>query len=177
MTPFRKLSGTPRDGLPEAQGSIKRDVDVFLHTYTSKKDRLTVEEYIDCPFRNLKMMRHNSNSLRFTFGPKSGLSPQIVAFACADFAVRTEAKNGMPVARLAVEPGSAGSIFKMNENDIAMYLEDACRGTETLSISNVNGEPHIVFPEGAKTARQDMLEALYDSAKSVPRRVQVGAAP
>ncbi|MXZ93958.1 MAG: DUF4007 family protein, partial [Cenarchaeum sp. SB0678_bin_8] len=35
--------------------SVKRDIDVFLHTYTSKRDRLTIEEYIDCPFRNMNL--------------------------------------------------------------------------------------------------------------------------
>ena len=33
--------------------SMKRDMTVFMHMYTSKQDRLTPEEYLDCPFRNM----------------------------------------------------------------------------------------------------------------------------
>ena len=168
------VRNTPGWGV-RSPGSIKRDVDVFFHTYTSKKDRLTIEEYIDCPFRNLRMIQHNDKSLRFTFGPKPSLSPQAVAFACADFADRTGAGRSVSVARLAVEQGSVGSIFKINENDIASCLEEACQGTENMSVSNVNGETHLVFEDGAKAAAQEMLEASYDKAKAGMRRVQMGA--
>ena len=157
-------------------GSIKRDVDVFFHTYTSKRDRLTVEEYIDCPFRNMKMARHSGGSLRFTFGHKTGLTPLVVAFACADFADTTEAKGGVSVARLAVESGGVGNVFKMNENDLVGHLDDACRSTKAMSLSNVNGERHLVFADGAKAAAREMLDTLYAPAKAGPPRIPMGTA-
>ena len=157
-------------------GSIKRDIDVFLHTYTSKNDRLTPEEYIDCPFRNLKIARHDDGSLRFTFGPKSGLVPQVVAFACADFADKTGADRSVLVARLAVDAGSVGNIFKMSENDLAGRLKEACRGTKSMSVSSVNGEPHLVFAGGAKAAAREMLATLYAPAKAESHRISMEAA-
>ena len=143
--------------------SVKRDVDVFLHTYTSRRDRLTIEEYIDCPFRNLGLARHDDGSIRFTFGPKTGLTPQVVAFACADFAARTEVGE-VSVARLAVEPGGVGHAFKLNEGDLAAALEAACGGIRNMSTTSVNGEPHLVFGEGADSAAQSMLAASYGAA-------------
>lgn len=137
--------------------SVKRDVDVFLHMYTSKQDRLTVEEYIDCPFRNMGLARHDGGSIRFTFGPKTGLTSQVVAFACADFAARTGVGE-VSVARLAVEPGGVGHVFKLNEGDLASVLEDACGGMQCMSVSHLNGEPHLKFEGGAAQA---MLAASY----------------
>lgn len=143
--------------------SVKRDVDVFLHTYTSRRDRLTVEEYIDCPFRNLGLARHDNGSIRFTFGPKTGLTPQVVAFACADFAARTGVGD-VSVARLAVEPGGVGHAFKLNEGDLAAALEATCGGIRNMSVTSVNGEPHLVFGEGAGSAAQSMLAASYGAS-------------
>ena len=129
-----------------SEGSVKRDMDVFLHMYTSKKDRLGIEEYLDCPFRGMTLVKYTDNkSLRFTFGQKPGLTPQVVAFACVDFALRTNTANSISVARLAVEPGGVGNTFKLNEMDIIKYLEDACVGMNSLSLDNINGARHLVF--------------------------------
>ena len=151
--------------------SVKRDIDVFLHTYTSRRDKLTIEEYIDCPFRNLRLARHDGDSIRFIFGPKTGLSPHVVAFACADFADRAGAGDDISVARLAVEPGGVGNAFKMSENDLATSLEAACRGVEGMSMTNVNSEPHLVFDEGAGIAARRMLRAACGPLKTIVRTV------
>ena len=145
--------------------SVKRDVDVFLHTYTSKRDKLTIEEYIDCPFRNLGLARHDGGVVRFTFGPKPGLTPQVVAFACADFAAKTGTEE-ISVVRLAVEPGSVGNAFKMNEGDLTAALETACSGTQYMSVSRLNGEPHLAFKNGAGGAAQAMLDASYGTPQA-----------
>ena len=156
--------------------SVKRDVDVFLHTYTSRRDKLTVEEYIDCPFRNLGLARHDGDSIRFIFGPKTGLTPQVVAFACADFADRTGAGDDVSVARLAVEPGGVGSAFKMSENDLAGHLEEACRHTTGMSVARVNGEPHLLFEDGAGQAAHRMLAASYKPLLAKAAKTARGAA-
>ena len=148
-----------------SHASVKRDVDVFLHTYTSKRDKLTVDERVDCPFRSLRLARHEDNSIRFMFGPKTGLSPHVVAFACADFADRVGAGDDISVARLAVEPGGVGNAFKMSENDLAVSLEAACGGG--MSMTSVNGEPYLVFGEGARTVARRMLDAACRPLKVV----------
>lgn len=157
--------------------SVKRDVDVFLHTYTSKRDKLTVEEYIDCPFRNLRMARHIGDSVRFVFGPKAGLAPQVAAFACADFADVTGVSE-ISVARLAVEPGGVGNAFKVNEGDLAAALEVACRdGGSGMSVSRINGEPHLTFDDGAGLAARRMLDAAYGQPLANMRMAATGVAP
>lgn len=153
--------------------SVKRDVDVFFHTYTSKRDRLTVEEYIDCPFRNLKLARHDTNSIRFTFGPKAGLTPSVVAFACADFAYRTRAKDEISVAKLAMEPGSVGNALKMNESDLTDSLEIACNQTDCISISRINGAPHLIFADDTGMAAQTILRQSYRMPLTSDERIAV----
>ncbi len=146
--------------------SVKRDVDVFLHTYTSKRGRHTIEEYIDCPFRNIGLALHDNGSIRFIFGPKTGLTPHVIAFACADFADRTGAGDDVSVARLAVEPGGVGNAFKMSEGDLVTALETACRDTRYMSISRLNGEPHLVFERETGGVADAMLAATYDMTTS-----------
>ena len=161
-----QVKNNPKWNAP-SPASVKRDVDVFLHTYTSKRDRLTIEEYIDCPFRNMRLASHDGRSIRFMFGPKTGLTPTVVAFACADFAARTGSQGEISVARLAVEPGSVGNAFKMNEGDIADSLKIACSNTRYMTVSRINGEPHLVFKDNINEAAHEMLAASY--GKSYPR--------
>ena len=140
-----KVRNNPQWKTP-SEGSVKRDMDVFLHMYTSKQDRLGIEEYLDCPFRGMSLVKYADNkSLRFTFGQKNGLTPQVVAFACVDFALSTDTANSISVARLAVEPGGVGNTFKLNESDIVKYLEEACMSEKHLSIVNINGARHLRF--------------------------------
>ena len=142
-----------------SEGSVKRDMDVFSHMYTTKKDRLGIEEYLDCPFRGMSLVKYTDNkSLRFTFGQKTGLTPQVVAFACVDFACRIGAANSISLARLAVEPGGVGNTFKLNERDIVKCLEEACVGKEHISLVNVNGVQHLKFD---RKRVDDLLKNVY----------------
>lgn len=154
--------------------SVKRDVDVFLHTYTSKRDRLTIEEYIDCPFRNMRLVRHDGDSIRFMFGPKTGLTPTVVAFACADFAAKVKVQGEISIARLSVGPGSVGNIFKMNESDIADSLKMACNDTQYMSISRINGEPHLVFKDDLSKTAHKMLTASYRKSPAMVDGIPAG---
>ena len=144
-----------------SEGSVKRDMDVFLHMYTTKQDKLRIEEYLDCPFRNMSLIKYTERkSLRFTFGPKTGLTPQVVAFACVDFACRAGTADSISLSRLAVEPGSVGNAFKLNERDITKYLEEACLHTLHIRLSNINGTQHLVFDMESADA---LLENVYDA--------------
>lgn len=177
------VQGIVRDN-PEwdapSPASVKRDTDVFLHTYTSKQDKLTIEEYIDCPFRNMGLARHLGDSVRFVFGPKTGLTPQVVSFACADFADGMGANDEISVTRLAVESGGVGNAFKINEGDLAATLEAACGdggSSGGMSVSRLNGEPRIVFEDGAGQTARRMLYAAYGPPTAKAGMAAKGAMP
>ncbi len=151
--------------------SIKKDVDVFIHTYTTRQDKLSIEDYLDCPFRQLHMIKQSSrDSMRFVFGKKHGLSPLITAFACLDFIDRAGIKSGsISVSRLATETGSVGNIFKINENDLADLLDGACNESKSIKMRNINGAQHMVF-DSAKNASEDMLYQIYGKKITKPKK-------
>ena len=166
---WKVIENNPAWNTP-SPGSVKRDVDVFLHMYTSKQDRLSTEEYMDCPFRSLSLVRYtDKKSIRFTYGPKTGLTPQVVAYACVDFAGHSETADSMSVSRLAVEPGGVGNTFKLSERDVAKYLEKACDGTDSISLTDINGAPHLRF-------RHDCMEGLLDAVYG-RQRMRYGGVP
>ena len=147
--------------------SIKKDVDVFLHTYLTRQGKMSIEDYLDCPLRHIRLVDHgkDKDSFRFVFGKKEGITPEIVAFACLDFAARTEtAASGISVARLAAEAGGVGNAFKMTERDISEMLRVACRDTKLSKIEDVNEAQHLTFKD-PKIASLEMLELAYGIKK------------
>ena len=165
------MSQTYQNGARPVQNQSRKDVGVFIHTYTTRQDKLSIEHYLDCPFRQLRMIKQSSrDNMRFVFGKKHGLSPLITAFTCLDFIDRAGIKsNSMPISRLATETGSVGNIFKINENDLANLLEDACNESKSIKLRNINGAQHLVF-DSAKNASLDMLCSIYGKKIIAPKR-------
>ena len=143
--------------------SIKKDINVFIHTYTTMQNKLSIEDYLDCPFRQLHMIKQNSRDMmRFVFGKKFGMSPLMTAFACLDFIDKMGiTSKSVSVSRLATEAGSVGNIFKIQENDLAELLSNACEFSDAIKTSDTNGVQHITF-DSAKDASMEILELIYD---------------
>lgn len=154
--------------------SVKKDIDVFIHTYTTERGRLSIEDYLDCPFRQLHMIGQSSGEImRFVFGKKYGMTPHIVTFACLDFIRRNNiTSKSVSVTRLATEAGGVGNVFKIGESDLDALLTDACRTTDYMHMDNINGAHHLVFDD-ASVASEKILNAAYEkitSRRSVKRR-------
>ena len=149
------VQGNPKMGDPSLH-SVKRDVSVFMHMYTSKNDKLTPEEYLDCPFRNMRLVRHEGEYVRFVYGPKPGLTPAVVAYACADFARQEGVGNSISAATLA---SGVGNIFKLNEGDLADFLRKAAR-VDAYYTQEINGATHMVFAESAGNTAAALLKSL-----------------
>lgn len=143
--------------------SIKKDVEVFIHTYSSRRGKESMEDYLDCPFRHLRMLVQNGrDEMRFVYGRKPGLSPLIVAYACLDFIDRAEIPGKtILIHRLAMEKGAPGNAFKLSETDMSEMLSEASRESKIISINNVNGLPQISFDGSARDAAMSMMYAVY----------------
>ena len=154
--------------------SIKKDIDVFVHTYTTRPGKISIEDFLDCPFRQLHMIKQNSRDMiRFVLGKKHGLSPLMTAFACLDFINRSGIKSkSVSISRLATEAGSVGNIFKINENDLADMLHDACNVSDSIKISNINGAQHLVF-DSAKKDSMGILSHAYNQKVSFPKKTKM----
>ena len=142
--------------------SIEKDVNVFIHTYTTEQGKLSIEDYLDCPFRQLHMIRHSKDMIRFVFGKKYGMSAYVVAFASLDFIKRANiSSKSISITRLATESGSVGNIFKVGENDITDMLNQVCNTTNQIQMKNINGVQHLVFDD-SDIAINDILGIAYN---------------
>ena len=148
--------------------SVKRDVSVFMHMYTSRQDKLTPEEYLDCPFRNMGLVRHEGEYVRFTYGPKPGLTPLVVAFACADFAEKFGiAGRDVSAATLATSVGGVGNVFRLNEGNISAYLGQARDLTDAFDIKDINGMMHLMFPDSPSESAGKILRSIKPKRRIV----------
>ncbi len=166
---MRRVTNIPRWKTPNIK-SVKKDIDVFIHTYSTRQDKLPLEDFLDCPFRQICLIRQGSrDSMRFVLGKKQGMSPLIVAFACLDFIRRSGiASKSVSVSRLAAEAGSVGNTFKLGENDLGEMLREACGMSKSIRISNINGSPHLSF-ESPEKAAMDVLSQAYGKKVVFPK--------
>jgi len=158
------------------ESSIKKDTDVFVHTYASKRSNvMDMEDYIDCPFRALRIVKADgtrSPEIQFTIGTKPGMSADIVAYICLDFLHRQEiGGRTASINSLAVEPGGPGHVLKLDEASFAALLSEAARNhPDIISVQDVNGIPHISLPKNIKIEAGRILGRIY--GRGTPHRKQ-----
>lgn len=122
--------------------TVKKDVLAMLRAYagtSGSRRRDQADDEVDAPLVPLTLIRQvDEKTFRFGVGPKPGLPPAVVAFACLDFlrATGTTARQTL-VASLASEPGGPGKAFKLTEADMSRLLAQAVEGNEDL-ITMVN---------------------------------------
>ena len=157
----QRITNTSEWKTPSSK-SIDKDINVFINTYTTERGKMTIEDYLDCPFRQMRMIKQNSrDSLRFVFGVKYGLTPEIVTYASLDFASKENFQSkSISVIKLATESGSVGNTFKIGENELGNMINDACKTSNVAHVETVNGALHLVYDD-AKEAAFDMLEKAY----------------
>lgn len=162
------------DGWKPSKQSVKRDVEVFLHTYLSKKGREPTEDYLDCPLRTLGLLRQQDKDVRFAFGRKPGLSPLVVAYACLDFVDRARIPGRtISINKLALEKGGPGRIFKISEADTADMLSEAAEMCSVVSVRYANGTPIMTFKGEPQDAACQVLYEAYGKAPSRRRVAEV----
>ena len=107
--------------------SIRRDVDVFLSTYTlaQRGQRHQFEDGFDCPLAELGLIRRfDRGHYTFERGARPSLPDEILAYALADFwQDRAADQETLPVERVLFGPGSPGAAFKLGDRDMASILE------------------------------------------------------
>lgn len=156
---------------PPHPNSVKKDIDVFIHTYSSNRGRELMEDYLDCPFRHLRVLRQSTrDAIRFVHGRKPGMSPLIVTYACLDFAARAGMRGSVSAGSLAREPGGPGGAFKMSEADIAEMLAEAAQDGY-ISVRSTAGMPTLSFEGSAAEAAERVLFTAY-GRKPAKRRTR-----
>ncbi len=149
------------------ESSIKKDTDVFVHTYASRRGHVgDIEDYMDCPFRALRILRADASAksgLQFAIGKKPGMSAGIVAHICLDFMARrgTGART-VSIGSLAGEPGGPGHVLKVGEAELAELLAEAAEEHGgIIGVRDVNGMAHLSFPKNVGDAAVEILDRMY----------------
>ena len=108
-------------------GSLRRDVDVFLRTYVPARPRgrRPIEDTFDCPLAELGLLQPLGGG-RFAMprGARPSLPPAVLAFALHEF--WPEAARGqetLPLERLLFAPGCPGAAFRLDDRALTAALE------------------------------------------------------
>jgi hypothetical protein len=115
-------------GKPVAEGSVKRDVEVFLRTYVpSRHSRGDIaEDSLDCPLVELGLIVQPADGqlYRFRRGAQRSLPDGLLLFAVLRFweSISPDAKT-LAMHDLARQPGSPGRLFKIDESSLTERLE------------------------------------------------------
>ncbi len=107
-----------------SKGTIDRDVACLARTYASRlhPGRAMQEEDLESPLTELGLIRteDHRDSFRLVRGPKPTLGLGVFCFAVTDFWNRQFASaNTLSFEALALEPGSPGKVFLLEENDVS----------------------------------------------------------
>jgi len=142
--------------------SLKRDVEVFLRTYTPShvtKPALLSEDTFDCPLVELGLLRAVEHGLyQFIRGPKPSLPAVIFVYALMDFWEKTAPRQqALTFEQVLHGHGSPGGAFKLSENALVERLENLPRWTR-LTYSETAGQRQVLR-HGTRSA-MDRLAVL-----------------
>tara|TARA_Y100000780_G_scaffold232173_1_gene261320 strand:- start:17779 stop:18732 length:954 start_codon:yes stop_codon:yes gene_type:complete len=115
-------------------GSIKKDVDCFLHTYcskssASKKTAKTIsEEHFSSPLSELKLIADlGKNHYVALFEERPDLPTEIFVYGLLRFITQTRKSMTASFDSLLADQNSPGKIFRLSEKGLGVHLDDAAK--------------------------------------------------
>lgn len=132
------------------QSSIKKDLGVLLRTYAAaaSSSRSAIDDVLNCPLRELNLIGGSTEPgrHRFTLGSKPTLPAEIAGYAVLDWISRAGTAGATStISRLANDPGSPGSAFKLSESELLALLEPCVESQAALSLTNVTGVVQLTW--------------------------------
>src|SRR5581483_1990491 len=113
-----------------SESSLHRDIDCALRTYVGTRTKAELlEESLECPLVELQILTADADGVLFRFsrGPKPTLSDEVFLFCLLEFWAARQSPDSLAFSEIAFAPGSPGSVFKLDENSIAIRLEELNR--------------------------------------------------
>jgi hypothetical protein len=166
------------------EASIVKDADCLTKMYAPRRDKAAAlsgsfEDLLDSPFRELGLLEptdfrrsHAASRWQFTNTARTSLAPELVAYACLDYAARGEPERqsgSIALARLANEPGGPGRAFRLREPEIAQVLSDIANlYPERLKLAEGIGQRSLHFEENPKELAWDVLDSYYTDVRGRP---------
>lgn len=122
-----RLAASEQPHTQATSASLRRDVEVFLRTYTPSKARrdLPSEDTFDCPLVELGLIKDSGDGVyEFARGSKPTLPDEVFLYALVDFWKSTAPEQGtLSFERILYGAGSPGGAFQLSENALAERLE------------------------------------------------------
>ena len=132
-------------GWRAARGTLKRDVEVFLRSYT-RRDDVRGDDAAEPLLAELGLIREArfGGWHEFVRGPKPTLPDGVFAYALNEFWWRTGRSTAVTAEQICYGAGSPGRVFKLDENSVItrlMGLEALTRGawlwTDTAGLRQI----------------------------------------
>jgi hypothetical protein len=145
--------------------SLKKDINCLLKMYVEPRNPTGfLEDSIDCPFTELRLINDLGDSRRYTFrvGAKSNLPPEIIVAACLEYATFvSEGAKTITISRLLYDEGSPGMVFKLSESAMVEGIEQVAKNWKNLALSSTAGLIQFSFQEEPQALADAILEAYY----------------
>jgi hypothetical protein len=110
-----------------SHGSLKRDVDCFIRTYTRGRGPMkgsTLEDSLDCPLVELELIQADPAGIyRFSRGSRPSLNDDVFAHCLVDYWSNTRKTETLAFADIAYGAASPGRVFRLDENSLIDRLD------------------------------------------------------
>jgi hypothetical protein len=146
--------------------SLTKDVNCLLRMYIERAGTKTLkEDSMDCPFTELGIISAYPGSKRFTFNfsNKPTLSPEIIVFACLEYAssFQNEART-ISISRLLYDPGSPGQVFKLTESSLGEAIEQISRKIKEISLTDTAGMVLLAYTKNPSEISEAILQSYFN---------------
>ncbi len=163
-----------------ADSSVRKDVACLLRMYARRpKARESIEDELDCPFRDLGLIEPTSDAgvYRFVLGPNTTLPDDIILHAAVDFLAFSGASGRtVTVPRLAAAAGGPGRTFKLTEAALADAISRfADRPDVPVRVSSPAGVLQLAVSGDPAAVALDVLETFYAERIGTDRRIGGGS--
>lgn len=153
-----------------ARSSLRKDASCLIRMYGEVPNgSLVNEESIHCPFAELSLIRPGADPKSYVFriGPKPGLSSNLIAAMCLEYAASRGGAGAQTIslARLLHEPGSPGLAFKLSESALYAALEEVADVEPDVSFSDTGGIIQLSYAAPPLAIRRKLIMEHYKHAR------------
>ena len=157
-------------GYDHSDITLSQHLDVLLHTYLPSRANVNLEDSLDGPLTDLRLLEHIGDRkgeggrrepiYSFRRGRKPEISDAVFDFALHDFWQRRHGEETtLSLRDICTGDGSPGRIFLLSEADVRQRLEQNLGGTFEYLPSAISGR--IVLSSG----RPDLLSRVYSKGR------------
>ena len=118
-------------------------------TYVGTRTKAELlEDSLECPLVELQILTADADGMLFRFsrGPKTTLSDLVFLYCLLEFWEARQSQDSLAFSEIAFAAGSPGSVFKLDENSIAVRLEQLERLTKRRADLRRNGRTETGVP-------------------------------